>query len=80
MNDVAATIGRITGHPVRLQEGPLDAVVPTFTGFGMPKDLAELYREMLEGFAKGHVGAEAGQPRVPGTTSIETFLRGVLAK
>jgi uncharacterized protein YbjT (DUF2867 family) len=80
MSDVAATLGRITGQAVRVQEAPLDAVVPTFTGFGMPKDLAELYREMLEGFVAGRVVAEAGQKHVPGTTSIETFLRGVLAK
>jgi uncharacterized protein YbjT (DUF2867 family) len=80
MNDVAAAIGRITGNPVRIQEAPLDAVVPTFTGLGMPKDLAELYREMLEGFTAGRIGAEAGQRRVSGTTSIEAFLRGALAK
>jgi uncharacterized protein YbjT (DUF2867 family) len=80
MNEVAATIGRITGRPVRVQEAPLDAVVPTFTGHGMPKDLAELYREMLEGFTTGRVGAETGQRRVAGTTSIETFLRGLLSK
>jgi uncharacterized protein YbjT (DUF2867 family) len=80
MNDVAAAISRITGNPVRVQEAPLDAVVPTFTGFGMPKDLAELYREMLDGFVTGRIGAESGQRRVSATTSIETFLRGALAK
>jgi uncharacterized protein YbjT (DUF2867 family) len=80
MNDVAAALGRITGSPVRVQEAPLDAVVPTFTGFGMPKDLAELYREMLEGFIAGRVGPEAGQRHIAGTTSIEAFLRGALGK
>jgi len=80
MNDVAAALGRITGKAVRVQEAPLDGVVPAFTGFGMPKDLAELYREMLEGFGGGLVGFEAGHQRVMGTTSIETFLRGLLAK
>jgi uncharacterized protein YbjT (DUF2867 family) len=80
MNEVAATIGRITNRTVRVQEAPLDAVVPTFTGFGMSKDLAELYREMLEGFTNGRIKAEAGQRLIAGTTSIETFLRGLLAK
>jgi len=80
MNDVAAAIGRITGSAVRVQEAPLDAVVPTFTGFGMSKDLAELYREMIEGFTEGRITAEAGQRRVTGTTSIEAFLRGLLTK
>jgi uncharacterized protein YbjT (DUF2867 family) len=78
MNDVATALSRITGKAVRVQEGPLDAVVPTFTGFGMPKDLAELYREMLDGFIKRRIGVEAGQPHTSGTTSIETFLRGVI--
>jgi uncharacterized protein YbjT (DUF2867 family) len=80
MNDVAAALGRITGSPVRVEEAPLEAVVPTFTGFGMPKDLAELYREMLEGFRSGRVQFDADHPRVSGTTSIETFLRGTLSK
>jgi uncharacterized protein YbjT (DUF2867 family) len=80
MNDVAAAITRITGKAVRVQEAPLDAVVPTFTGFGMPKDLAELYREMLEGFGTSRIIPEPGKRHVQGTTSIETFLRGALAK
>ena len=78
-NDVAAAIGRITGKPMRVQEAPLDAVVPTFTGFGMPKDLAELYREMIEAMAHGRVKFEGTHRKIPTTTSIETFLRGALA-
>jgi uncharacterized protein YbjT (DUF2867 family) len=80
MNDVAAAIGRIGGKPIRVEEAPLDAVVPTFTGFGLPKDLAELYREMIEAMVKGRVKFEGTHRRVPSTTSIDTFLRGVLAK
>jgi uncharacterized protein YbjT (DUF2867 family) len=80
MNDVAAALGRITGKSVRVQEGPLDAVVPTFTGFGMSKDLAELYREMFDAFRRGLVAAEAGHRRTPGTTNVETVLRGLLGK
>jgi uncharacterized protein YbjT (DUF2867 family) len=80
MNDVAAALGRITGKPVRVEEAPLDAVVPAFTGFGMPKDLAELYREMLEAITNGRVKFEGTHRRIAATTSIETFLRGALAK
>jgi uncharacterized protein YbjT (DUF2867 family) len=76
MNDVAAALGRITGKPVRVEEAPLDAVVPAFTGFGMPKDLAELYREMLEAIMNGRVKFEGTHRRITATTSIETFLRG----
>ena len=55
-------------------------MVPTFTGFGMPKDLAELYREMIGGLADGRVKFEGTHRRVAASTSIETFLRGALAK
>jgi uncharacterized protein YbjT (DUF2867 family) len=80
MNDVAAALGRITGNPVRVQEMPLDTVVPTFTGMGMPKDLAELYRDMIEGFARGRVTSDPAHRRLTGTTSIDVFLRRFLSR
>jgi uncharacterized protein YbjT (DUF2867 family) len=80
MNEVAAALSRIVGKPVRVQEAPLDAVVPTFTGFGMPKDLAELYREMIGAIASGVVAPEPGHRRVSGTTPVETVLRGLLGR
>jgi len=79
MNDAAAALNRITARPVRVQEAPLDAVVPTYTGFGMPTDLAQLYRELYEGFVHGLVAPEKGQRKVPGTTPVEVVLRGLLA-
>lgn len=80
MNDAAAAVSRIVGKPVRVQEAPLEAVVPAFTGMGMPKDLAELYHEMIGGFSQGRIAFEPGQRRMNGTTTVETVLRGLLAK
>jgi uncharacterized protein YbjT (DUF2867 family) len=78
MNDCADALGRITGKPVRVQEAPLEALVPTYTSFGMPEDVAELYREMTAGMISGHVDFEGGHRRVMGTTPVESVLRGLL--
>jgi uncharacterized protein YbjT (DUF2867 family) len=76
-NDVAAAFSRILGKPVRVVEAPLDAVVPTFTSFGMSENIAQLFREMYEGMAQGKVVAEPGE-HVRGTTTLETTLRALL--
>jgi NAD(P)H dehydrogenase (quinone) len=76
-NDVAAAFSRILGKPVRVVEAPLDAVVPTFTSFGMSENIAQLFREMYEGMARGKVVAEPGE-HVRGTTPIEVTLRTLL--
>ncbi len=78
MEDVAAAVSRIVGKPVRVEEAPLEAVVPTFTGFGMPADLAALYQEMIGAIRTGTVKFEGTHRRVQGTTSVETVLRGML--
>lgn len=77
-NDVAATLSKLVGNPIAVAEGPLDAVVPTFMGFGMQQQLAELYREMLGGIASGHVAFEGGHRSVRGSTPLETVLAGML--
>lgn len=79
--DIAAAVGAITGAPVRAHEAPLDAVVPTFTGFGVSAAIAALYREMYEGIIAGKVAYEGGAARlVRGTVSAEDVLRGLLGK
>lgn len=76
-NDVAAAFSRILGKQVSVVEAPLDAVVPTFTSFGMSENVAGLFREMYEGIARGKVAAEPGE-HVRGTISLETTLRALL--
>jgi len=76
-NDVAATFTRLLGKPIQVVQAPLDAVVPTFTGFGASENVASLFREMYEAIAKGKVVAERGE-HLRGTTSLETTLSALL--
>jgi uncharacterized protein YbjT (DUF2867 family) len=76
-NEVAAAFSRILGKSVKVVEAPLDAVVPTFTSFGMSANIAGLFREMYEGLIRGRLVAE-GSERVRGTTPLETTLRALL--
>ncbi len=80
MRDVAAILTKLVGKPIQVAEAPLDAVVPTLTGFGMPEDLASLYREMLGAFGAGHVTWEKQHQRVVGKTPVEAVLRDLLGK
>ncbi len=79
MNDVAAALSAIVGKPIKVQEAPLDAMVPTLTGLGLPQEIAGMYREMTEGLLRGQVAFEGGHRRVLGTTPLETVLRALLA-
>jgi uncharacterized protein YbjT (DUF2867 family) len=76
-NDVAATLARILGKPVRVVEAPLEAVASTITSLGASENIAELFREMYAGMAQGKVVPEA-EERMRGTTSLETTLRTLL--
>lgn len=77
--DVAASLSSILGKTIVATDAPLDQVVPTFTSFGISAATAELYREMYEGIASGHVIAEAGNRSTRGEVEIETTLRALLA-
>lgn len=80
-DDVAAALTKIVGTPVKVQAAPLDAVVPTFTGFGLSKEIAELYREMYAGIMSGRVDWERGNARaIRGTATIEDTLRKLLGR
>jgi uncharacterized protein YbjT (DUF2867 family) len=76
-NDVAAAFAKLLGRPIKVIEAPLDAVVPTFTSFGISENIASLYREMYEGFGSGHVKAAPGET-MRGTTPLETTLQALL--
>ncbi len=78
--DVAAALSALTGQPVTATAAPLDAVVPTFTGFGMSIAVAELFREMYAGIASGRVAWEGGAAQaVRGSVPIEEVVRGRLS-
>jgi uncharacterized protein YbjT (DUF2867 family) len=74
--EVAAAFSRILGKAVQVIDAPLDAVVPTFTSFGISPNIAGLYREMYEGMASGKVASEPGE-QLRGTTPLETTLRAL---
>jgi len=78
--DVAAVLTQLTGKPIKVQVGPLDAVVPTYTGFGFSRAVAELFREMYAGVASGRVAYEGGSARhARGTVEIADTLKALLA-
>lgn len=80
LNDAAAALTTLTGRTVTAQSFPLEAMVPTLTGMGFPAGMAELYREMTEGFVQGRVAFEGGHRRVHGPTELETVLGALLAQ
>lgn len=74
--DVAAVVSKILGRTIQLVEPPLDAVVPTFTSFGISADVAGLYHGMYEGIRAGRVSFEGGKAEARrGSTSLEVTLR-----
>lgn len=78
--DVQAALAEITGQPVQVAAAPLDAVVPTFTGFGASTQMAELYREMYAAIISGRVAYAGGTARsVRGAIPVADTLRRLLA-
>jgi len=71
----SADIARVFGKDVIADAAPLDAVVPTFTSFGMSKDAAELFREMYAGILDGKVAFEKNGARlVRGSVDAASLL------
>lgn len=79
LNDAAAAASKILGRPVAATALPIEAMVPTLTGFGMSANVAGLYREMTEGFGKGLIAYDGKGRAVKGTTTLEQVLRAGLA-
>jgi uncharacterized protein YbjT (DUF2867 family) len=80
-DDVSRALTSITGRPITVQVAPLDGVVPTFTGFGMSKAVAELYREMYAGLISGHLVWEGGSTRaIRGNVTIDDTLKKLLTR
>ncbi|MBK8259241.1 MAG: NAD(P)H-binding protein [Polyangiaceae bacterium] len=78
-NDAARIAGNILGREVKAVAVPLEAMVPTLTGFGFSANVAGLYREMTEGFAKGAIKFDGKGRAVRGKTTLEEVLRPALA-
>ncbi|HUQ01228.1 MAG TPA: NmrA family NAD(P)-binding protein [Kofleriaceae bacterium] len=79
--DVAAALSTLTGKSIAPADAPLDAVVPTFTSFGISAPVAELYREMYAGIISGRVAFEGGKAQaVRGSVTVDEVLAGFLAR
>lgn len=76
--DAAASAAAILGRAVKAVDVPLEAVVPTLTGFGFSANVAGLYREMIEGLGSGRVRYDGKGRSVRGKTTLEDVLRGAL--
>jgi uncharacterized protein YbjT (DUF2867 family) len=76
--EIATTVGGIVGKEVHLAPGPLDAVVPTYTSFGVSEHVASLFREMYAGLIDGTVGWDGKGERKRGTTTPAEVLAPLL--
>lgn len=74
MSTIAQLLSARLGRPIRVQEAPTSALVPTYTSFGLKQKLAEMYREMTDGMISGHVGFDASLPVERGTRTIDSVL------
>lgn len=76
-SDVARALSTLLSREVALAYVPSDAIVPALTRAGLRTNMAELYREMYEGIARGIVVHEQGPDErvVRGTTAIEAVLK-----
>lgn len=77
-SDIAKSVAGVLGRDVVVGEGPLDAVVPTFTSFGVSEHVAGLFREMYEGLINGRVNWDGRGERKRGTTEPAEVLRPML--
>jgi uncharacterized protein YbjT (DUF2867 family) len=79
-DDAKAALSKITGKPIEVVAAPLEAVVPTFTKFGISAEVAGLYQEMYAGILSGRVAWAGGNARSQrGATDFEDTLRKLLA-
>jgi uncharacterized protein YbjT (DUF2867 family) len=58
-DDVARELSRILGRTITTRFAPAEAVVPTFTGMGMPRGVAELVREMVDALNSGLIHSQS---------------------
>lgn len=76
--ELAAVLAKIVGKPVEVDAAPLEAVVPTFTSFGISPNIAGLFQEMYAGIASGKVTYEGnGARHLRGTVDAEEAFRSL---
>lgn len=76
--EVGAVVSDLVGKPIPVVPAPIEAIVPTFTSFGMSASVAGLYEEMTRAMNAGTLTFE-GTP-VRGTVPVGQVLGGLLAR
>ncbi len=77
--EVAASLSRLLGRPIEVQQGPESAIVGALTQHGMSPALAEGIREMTVSWNAGRLVFQGGSARqVRGTIDIDDALRPLL--
>ena len=78
-NDVAASLAKILGRPVRAEAVPRDTWEGLFAAQGMKNPIPRA--QMLDGFNEGWIEFEGGERgSLKGSTEIETVLRQLVER
>jgi uncharacterized protein YbjT (DUF2867 family) len=78
--DVAATVGRIVGKPIEVQQAPEETMARAMMGAGMNAEWARLFQELTHGLNANIVVWEGGHPFWRGETELETVLSTLLGR
>jgi len=78
LEDVAGTLSKITGKPIKAVSVPPSAMADSLASMGASRELADLYGEMAAGMNDGRVTWEPGEI-VRGSVTLEQRLRELLA-
>jgi uncharacterized protein YbjT (DUF2867 family) len=79
--ELGALVSSLVGRPLQVVQGPKEAIVPTFTSYGMSKDMASLYEQMITTFNGSTSDPwERSHGFVRGPTTAEAVLRKLLGR
>jgi uncharacterized protein YbjT (DUF2867 family) len=73
-DDAAREASKILGRPVKATPLPIEAMVPALMSVGFSANVAGLFREMTEAFAKGLARFEGGHRTQRGAIDVSTVL------
>ncbi|MBI4906621.1 MAG: NmrA family NAD(P)-binding protein [Acidobacteria bacterium] len=73
--DIAAALSDLLGKTVTAQQVPIEAMPATLEGFGFPKNLADLYQEMVDAINRDHVRYEGNDIRRGTVTPREVLAK-----
>lgn len=78
MNDVAAAIGEVTGQRPTVVSNPLEVMVETLVGYGVPASVARLYHEMTGAIIRGEIRYHGAGRRIERKVPVAEVMRGLL--